>query len=215
MPINITKSNSKNLVKIFLIFIFIILISIAIHIIDSKSFFQNFSTIFISIILESIPFILLASLVSSLMQEFISEKFITKIIPKNKFLAFLGASLLGFVFPICECAIVPITKRLIKKGVPLEIAFTFMLSVPIVNPVVLMSTYYAFYNKPLIFILRAVLGILVPILIGILISYYPKSTEYSPIKNSIHDSSIYCNCGCTNTSNLYINTSKIRIILEV
>jgi uncharacterized membrane protein YraQ (UPF0718 family) len=72
---------------------------------------NDFSVIFLSIILEGIPFILIGALVSSIIQIFVSEETIAKIIPKNKFVGILIASLVGLVFPVCECAIVPITNH--------------------------------------------------------------------------------------------------------
>lgn len=76
---------------------------------------------------------------------------------------------LGFFLPACDCAVIPVSKRLIKKKVPLNVAISFMLASPIINPVVLLSTYYAFYNtNPKIFWLRLILGILVSLIIGII-----------------------------------------------
>ncbi|WP_251860019.1 permease [Clostridium sp. Marseille-Q2269] len=212
---NIKLNQNKVLKKILMLLLFLsICISIILSSIYHISFIDNFSTIFSSIILESIPFVLISSLTSALIQVFVSEEFITKIIPKNKLLSFLAASLMGFIFPVCECAIVPITKRLIKKGVPVEIAFTFMLSVPIVNPIVLLSTYYAFYSKPSIFILRSILGIIVPICIGFLISKTINSKN-SIIKESYYEYYNLCNCGCSyNNNNFYINNSKFKTVLE-
>jgi uncharacterized membrane protein YraQ (UPF0718 family) len=174
---------------------------------------QNFSTIFISIILEAMPFILLGAFVSALIQVFISEQLIEKIIPKNKFMAFLGASLMGVIFPVCECAIVPITRRLMKKGVPVGIAVTFMLAVPIVNPITLLSTYYAFYDKPSIVFIRGGLGILISIVVGYLVDYVGKGNPM-PIKQNSYESDISCYCGCDNHSGLNYNHSKIRSVLE-
>ncbi|OOV50636.1 hypothetical protein B1A67_13200, partial [Clostridium botulinum D/C] len=134
--------------KILILIVLSIIITQTIELISDSNiiFFKNFCTIFTSILLEAIPFILIGSFISSLIQVFVSEEFVTRIIPKNKFLGLLLASLIGIVFPVCECTIVPITKKLIKKGVPLGVAFTFMLSVPIVNPIVLMSTYWSYVN---------------------------------------------------------------------
>ncbi|GAB6169361.1 permease [Clostridium carnis] len=212
--INNIENNRKSPIKIYFSFIFLLFVFILSRFLinyDIK-FLNNFSTIFISIILEAIPFILLASLVSALIQVFVSEKLIAKIIPQNKLLSFLGASLLGLIFPVCECAIVPITKRLINKGFPLGIAFTFMLSVPIINPIVLMSTYYAFYNKPSILLFRVFFGILIPIIIGLFISCIDEF-KISPIKYKKFESNI-CDCGCSYNPNLQLRTSKIRIIFE-
>ena len=144
---------------------------------DSKVI-NNFSTIFLSIIFEGIPFILIGALTSSIIQIFVSEESIAKIIPKNKFVGVLIASLVGLVFPVCECAIVPITRRLIKKGVPLNIAVTFMLSVPIMNPVVLLSTHYAFMEMSYMVIARAMFGMIGAITIGVLIGILHKDSPF-------------------------------------
>lgn len=153
---------------------------------EDNSMLQNFSTVFISIILEALPFILLGSFVSALIQVFVSEEFITRFIPKNRFLGLIMASLLGVFFPVCECAIVPITRRLIKKGVPVGIALTFMLAVPIVNPVVLASTYYAFHDMALMVLVRGGFGLIGAITIGFIVDWMRNSK--SPMKQGhIHD----------------------------
>ena len=140
---------------------------------------NDFSAIFLSIIFEGIPFILIGALVSSVIQIFVSEETIARIIPKNRFVGVLVASLVGLIFPVCECAIVPITRRLLKKGVPLNIAITFMLSVPIMNPVVLLSTHYAFMGMSYMVIARATFGMIGAIAIGLLIGVLHKG---SPLK---------------------------------
>ena len=171
------------------ILVTIIILLSGIYIVRSNTFIKldlrvlnDFSTVFLSIIFEGIPFILIGALVSSIIQILVSEEAIAKIIPKNKFVGVLIASLVGLVFPVCECAIVPITRRLIKKGVPLSIAVTFMLSVPIMNPVVLLSTHYAFMGMSYMVIARAVFGIIGAITIGILIGVLHKD---SPFKHQV------------------------------
>lgn len=135
---------------------------------------QGFSTIFISIFLEALPFILLGSFISSLIQLFISEETLKKIIPNNMVLALISASLIGLIFPLCDCAIVPVVRRLIKKGMPLYIAITMMLSIPIINPIVLFSTYYAFSNNISVVFVRGFLGAIAAIFIGLIINFLEK-----------------------------------------
>lgn len=172
---------------------------------------DKFFLVFISLLLESIPFILIGSIISSLIQMFVSEEFIKKIIPKNIFLALIITSFTGIIFPVCECAIIPIGRRLIKKGVPLPIAVTFMLSVPIVNPIVIMSTYYAFSSNHLIFFMRIVFGIVNSIIIGYLIHISYKNKEL-PIKEEIDTDTYICNCGCEDLD--FNNYSRIRVLLN-
>ena len=74
----------------------------------------------------------------------------------------VGEIFLGLFIPACDCAVIPVSKRLIKKKVPLNVAVSFMLASPIINPVVLLSTYYAFYKtNPEIFWYRLLFGILI------------------------------------------------------
>jgi uncharacterized membrane protein YraQ (UPF0718 family) len=132
--------------------------------------FNLFSTIFISIILEAIPFLLLGTFLSSIIEVFISEKIFEKIIPANRFLALLLATVIGLVFPVCECAVIPVAARLIKKGVPAYFAVAFILAVPTINIPVMLSTYYAFTGLAHLFLLRIVCAFVIAYMIGFFIS---------------------------------------------
>lgn len=147
---------------------------------------QSFTTIFLSIILEAIPFIIIGVFISSLIQVFVSEETIARIVPKNKIVGIVFAGIIGIVFPVCECAIVPIVRRLLKKGMPLYMGITFMLSVPIVNPVVLVSTYYAFLGSPHIVLLRAGLGACSAMFIGFIISKLEPEENKKITQNAKH-----------------------------
>ena len=64
--------------------------------------------------------------------------------PKSPIVAMIPAVFVGILFPMCECVIIPIVRRLIQKGLPLHVGIVILLSAPIMNPVVLLSTIYAF-----------------------------------------------------------------------
>ncbi|MEO6847600.1 MAG: permease [Chthoniobacterales bacterium] len=109
--------------------------------------FGDFCYSFMSILLEGIPFLLLGTIISGLIDQFLPAKLMTKFLPKNPIAAiFLGAAM-GLVFPMCECGIVPVIRRLVSKGLPLSCAIAYMLAVPIVNPIVAVSTYVAFRGQ--------------------------------------------------------------------
>ena len=130
---------------------------------------KNISIIFMSIFFESMPFLLLGALISSIIETYISDETMAKLIPKNKVFGCLVGVFLGFFLPACDCAVIPVSKRLIKKKVPINVAISFMLASPIINPVVLLSTYQAFYrNNPEIFWYRFGLGIVIALVIGII-----------------------------------------------
>ena len=128
---------------------------------------KNVATIFMSIFFESLPFLLLGSLISAIIETFVSNERMAKLIPKNKFLGSIVGVFLGFFLPACDCAVIPVSKRLLKKKVPINVAISFMLASPIINPVVMLSTYYAFYKTdPKIFWFRLLFGIVVALVIG-------------------------------------------------
>ncbi|MFH0067035.1 permease [Peribacillus sp. NPDC056705] len=135
------------------------------------------NTIFISILIESLPFILLGVLISGIIQMFVSEEMIAKIIPKNPILSVLTAIGAGVFFLACECGIVPITRRLIAKGVPLSAAIAFMLSAPILNPIVLFSTYIAFGNSWSMVFYRGGIAFVVVLIIACILSFQFKTNQ--------------------------------------
>lgn len=171
---------------------------------------KDISIIFISIFFESLPFILLGSIISSIIETYVSNETIARLIPKNKFLASITGVFLGFFIPACDCAVIPVSKRLLKKKVPINVAVSFMLSSPIINPVVLLSTYYAFFNKnPEIFWLRLTLGIVVSLIIGLIIGIIFKDNDV--IKEGImedHHEHENCTCGECHHSKKHKHTLK-------
>ncbi len=139
------------------------------------------NTIFISIIIEALPFILIGVIVSGIIQVYISEEMIAKLMPKNNILAILLASVMGAVIPACECGIIPIARRLIIKGVPIPAAVAFIITGPIINPIVLFSTYIAFGNSWSMVLHRGLLAILVSVIIGIFLKF---TVRESPLKTT-------------------------------
>jgi uncharacterized membrane protein YraQ (UPF0718 family) len=144
------------------------------------------SAIFLSIVIEAIPFVLLGCIISGALQVFLTPERVRKILPNNKFLAILVGSFLGFFFPSCECGIVPIVTQFIRKGVPEHTAFAFMVTAPIINPIVLFSTYIAFGNSVKFALLRGIGSLIVALIIGSWIAYF----NHTPIlKTVLHDHS--------------------------
>ncbi|MGG2089347.1 permease [Priestia aryabhattai] len=141
------------------------------------------NTIFISILIEALPFVLLGVIISGIIQIFVTDEMMARVIPKNKIGAVLLASVIGALFPACECGIVPITRRLMAKGVPLYAAIPFMLTGPIINPVVLFSTFVAFGNDWKIVLYRAGVAFIVSLLAGLILSFQFKTPQ---TKREVH-----------------------------
>ena len=132
------------------------------------------SVIFLSIVIEALPFVLLGCLISGALQVFLTPERVTKILPKNKLASIAMGCGLGVFFPSCECGIVPIVNQFVKKDVPVHTAFAFMLTAPIVNPIVIFSTFIAFGNSAKFAVLRVLGSLLVAMVVGIWLAYFSK-----------------------------------------
>ncbi len=105
---------------------------------------DRFLVIFPSIVFEALPFIIIGALISGTLEELLPQQAIARLLPKRRARAIAGSALLGLIFPMCECGIVPVMRRLLGKGLPLSCAVAYMLAAPIINPVVIASTWAAF-----------------------------------------------------------------------
>jgi|TARA_B110000914_G_scaffold225833_1_gene247798 uncharacterized membrane protein YraQ (UPF0718 family) len=123
---------------------------------------------FLSIFLEGLPFIFLGTLVSGFLGTYLPRGTFEKILPKNNTLAILLSGLLGAIFPVCECAVVPVIRRLVKNGLPVSCALAYMLAAPIFNPVTAISTYKAFNNSSEIMFSRLTMGYLIAVIIALI-----------------------------------------------
>jgi uncharacterized membrane protein YraQ (UPF0718 family) len=150
-----------------------------------------FNTVFISILMQALPFMLVGAFVSSAMHVFLSDEFLIKVFPTKYGIGFLTAMLGGIFFPVCECAIVPVTTGLIKKGVSLPIALTFMFSAPIINPIVIISTLYAFPGHPEVALIRVCFGLLIAFVIGLIVM--ALGIQMPLLSHEHHHG---CDCGC-------------------
>lgn len=179
-----------------LMFIFIFLVTASMSDTNAQNVyleeFKKFYTVFISILIQGLPFILVGSFVSAIIQICISRETFIKIFPKNIFLSCIVAALAGLLFPICDCGTIPVVKGLIKKKIPLAAGVTFMLAAPIVNPIAIISTMYAFEGTKNIVISRITAGIIISILVGLIMQFWTKKDE-NILKSE--DTIINCNCG--------------------
>ncbi|QAT50528.1 permease [Caproiciproducens sp. NJN-50] len=133
---------------------------------------QSVQMIFIGILMQAVPFLLIGAFVSALLQVYVPDESLVRLFAKHPLLGFPLAAVLGVFFPICDCGIVPIASRLAQKGVPLPQAMVFMLAAPAVNPVTILSTLYAFSGQPQYALYRIGLGALIALAAGILLSLF-------------------------------------------
>jgi uncharacterized protein len=108
---------------------------------------SDFAFSFLSVVLEGVPFILVGVLLSGLVDVFLPPRVLARVLPRHPAAGILLGGLLGAVLPMCECGIVVVIRRLLRKGLPLSNAMAYMLAAPVVNPVVAISTYAAFRGQ--------------------------------------------------------------------
>ena len=104
----------------------------------------DFFIAFLGIFLEGAPYIFIGTLISGIIDAYLPSGMLDRLLPKNRAGAIFLSGLLGLIFPVCECAIVPVIRRLVQKGLPVSCAITYMLSAPVINPIVVYSTFSAF-----------------------------------------------------------------------
>ena len=144
--------------------------------------FNDFAVSFLGVLFEGIPFLLLGSLVSGLVDVFVPAEKMQRLLPKNPAAAIFASGLLGLIFPMCECGSVVVIRRFIRKGLPVSCAVTYMLGAPIVSPIVALSTFAAFrgQNPWLMTSLRLGIGFLIAVAVGFLVRQIPLAKLLQP-----------------------------------
>lgn len=127
---------------------------------------NNAFTLFLSLLVEAMPFLLLGVLFSGLLLLFVDERQLMAKMPKHPLLGALMGSSIGFLFPVCECGNVPVARRLLMQGVPAPVAVGFLLAAPTINPIVIWATWTAFRDQPEIVVLRVVFSLAIATIVG-------------------------------------------------
>jgi hypothetical protein len=112
------------------------------------------ATVFVAICVQAMPFLVLGVLISGGIAAFVPARLLRKVLPRNETAAIGMAGLAGILLPGCECASVPVARRLMRQGVPSSVALAFLLAAPAVNPVVLVATAVAFPTAPAMVLAR-------------------------------------------------------------
>jgi uncharacterized membrane protein YraQ (UPF0718 family) len=99
-----------------------------------------------------------------------------RLIPKRSSAAAVTGALMGLVFPVCECGVIPLTRRLFHKGLPLSAGVAFLLAAPVLNPIVMISTAAAFGWGPML-LWRVVFTFLIAVVIGFVFSFEKNPTN--------------------------------------
>ncbi len=127
---------------------------------------RNWATLFVSVTIQALPFLVLGVVVSGLIAVFVSPELVEKLLPRRPILAVPTAGIAGMALPGCECGSVPIAGRLVSSGTPPAAALTFLLAAPAINPVVLVSTAVAFPNDGRLVLARFIASFIAAVTVG-------------------------------------------------
>ncbi|MEU8713674.1 permease [Streptomyces sp. NPDC093272] len=114
----------------------------------SRPVMQSWMTVFVAVVVQALPFLVLGVLLSAAIAVFVPPSFFARALPGRTALAVPVAGLAGAVLPGCECASVPVAGALVRRGVTPAAAIAFLLSAPAINPIVLTATAVAFPRDP-------------------------------------------------------------------
>nr|WP_240353318.1 permease [Cohnella algarum] len=95
---------------------------------------------FAGLLFEALPFLIAGAVLSALLETVVPDRFVQRLAPRGKAGGILFGSLLGLALPICECGMIPVVRRLIRKGLPPFVGFSYLAAGPVLNPIVFAST---------------------------------------------------------------------------
>ena len=130
---------------------------------------RTFFVVFGSLLVQALPFVVIGALAAALVEVFVPLETLERLRRLPRPLQLPAAALAGLFFPICECGSVPVARRLMLRGLAPSAAITFMLAAPVLNPVVIASTFVAFRGRTSLWTIvggRFVIGLLVAVAVG-------------------------------------------------
>ena len=131
--------------------------------------------IFQGLLLEAIPFLLLGVAIAGLARWLVPQTAWIQRLPRNPLLAPITGALMGFALPACECGNVPVARRLLASGAPMGTAFGFLFAAPVLNPIVIASTWAAFPDQPWLLVARPLGAFVIAVLLSLLLVQLPET----------------------------------------
>ncbi|HKU35692.1 MAG TPA: permease [Paenarthrobacter sp.] len=138
---------------------------------------RDFATLSISVVIESLPFVVLGIVLSIAVQVWLPEGLLLRRLPRSPVLRRLVLSLLGMLLPVCECGNVPLARGLVAKGLTVSESVSFLFAAPILNPVTILTTAQAFGWDSSILACRVLGGFFIANLLGWIYSRHPHPQD--------------------------------------
>jgi uncharacterized membrane protein YraQ (UPF0718 family) len=135
---------------------------------------QDGVTLALSVLVESMPFVVLGILFSIAVRIWLPEAWIVRVLPRTPWVRRIVVSLVGMFLPVCECGNVPLARGLMVRGLTVAESMTFLFAAPIINPITIVTTYQAFGFTDGVLVARIAGGFVVANLIGWVFSRHPE-----------------------------------------
>jgi len=136
--------------------------------------------IFQGLLLEALPFLLIGVLIAGVARWLSPGGRWLRRLPRHPLLGPLGGAGLGFALPACECGNVPVARRLLADGAPLGTALGFLFAAPVLNPIVLASTWAAFPHQPWLLAARPLAALLLALALAAVLQQLPEGELLEP-----------------------------------
>lgn len=139
---------------------------------------QDFITLSLSVFIEAFPFLVLGSILAAVVATYVPSHFFQDKLPKRPVARRASLSVLGFMFPVCECGNVPLSRSLLLQGLRPSEAVTFLLAAPVLNPITIWATWTAFSDDIRVVTSRVVATLLIANIIGYVLSKKQQETNF-------------------------------------
>ena len=137
-------------------------------------------SVFQALFLEAVPFLLIGVVLAALARHWLPSGPVLQCLPDHPLLGPLTGAAMGFALPACECGNVPVTRQLLASGSPLPTAMGFLFAAPVLNPIVLASTWAAFPDQPWLLWARPAAGLAMALLVATLLRFQKDAAILAP-----------------------------------
>lgn len=128
---------------------------------------EEFATIFLALLVETTPF-LLAGVVLAVVAGPWLQRTVAVAASRTPGLGLIAGASAGMALPMCDCGSRPLAHRMAAAG-QAHFAIAFLVAAPIVNPIVIITTWLAFRDVQLV-VLRLGLAVAVAIVAALVIA---------------------------------------------
>jgi uncharacterized membrane protein YraQ (UPF0718 family) len=182
---------------------------------DITTILPRFSTVFLSIIIQALPFVLIGVFGSSAMHNLVTVEMVeAKLSRTAKLPGILLAIGVGFFFPVCDCGVIPVARRLLIKKVPPYMAIAFLVTAPLINPITIWATATAFsYSLP-VTLTRVIMAIIVGIIVALAVSKFCPSIEQLFNQKTLHELEVAASAPATETEGHAHKSSIVAAIFD-